>query len=74
MRCKPRPPPASKRFPGDALNVVALRAGAGGQAALAKLREIGADGRHFGAPDTVRLTLSNSTAEALGNATEKEKE
>lgn len=60
--------------PGDALNVVALRAGAGGQAALAKLRESGADGLHFGAPDTVRLALCNSTAEALGNATEKEKE
>ncbi len=50
---------------GDALNIVALKAGAGGEAALEKLRAIGADGRDFGAPDTVRLTVSNSTASAL---------
>ena len=57
---------------GGALNIMALRAGAGGEAALAALRESGADGAHFGAPDTVRLTVSNVTAEALHNAAEKE--
>ena len=51
---------------GGAVNIVALRAGAGGEAALEKLRGVGADGSHFGAPDTVRLTVSNSTANALG--------
>lgn len=50
---------------GGALNIVALRAGAGGEAALAKLRGVGADGADFGAPDTLRLTINNSTATAL---------
>ena len=59
---------------GGALNILALRAGAGGEAALAKLRESGADGAHFGAPDTVRLTISNAAAAALRDATEKETE
>ena len=59
---------------GGAVNIVALRAGAGGEAALEKLRGSGADGGHFGAPETVRLTISNSTATALGRATEKETE
>ncbi len=51
---------------GGALNIIALRAGASGEAALDKLRESGADGGDFGAPDTIRLTVSNSTATALG--------
>ena len=51
---------------GGAVNIVALRAGAGGEAALEKLRASGADGNHFGAPDVVRLTISHSTAAALG--------
>lgn len=51
---------------GGAVNFVALRAGAGGAAALEKLRAAGADGNDFGAPDVVRLTVSNSTATALG--------
>ena len=50
---------------GRAVNIVALRAGARGEAALDKVRGVGADGSHFGAPDTVRLTVSNSTATAL---------
>ena len=59
-------------IPGDALNIVALRGGAGGNAVLARLRDSGADGANFGAPDTVRLTVSKATAAALGHATEKE--
>ena len=51
---------------GGALNIVALRAGAGGEDALDKLRGVGSDGGHFGAPDTVRLTISKATAAALG--------
>ncbi len=50
---------------GGALNIVALRAGAGGEAALEKLRGVGADGADFGAPDTIRLTISAATASAL---------
>lgn len=59
---------------GGTVNIVALRAGAGGEAALENLRGSGADGGHFGAPDTVRLTISNSTATALSEAAEKETE
>jgi len=50
---------------GGAVNIVAVRAGTGGEAALEKLRDCGADGSHFGAPATVRLTVSKSTATAL---------
>ena len=50
---------------GGAVNIVAVRAGATGEAALEKLRAAGADGSHFGAPDTLRLTISKSTATAL---------
>ena len=52
--------------PGGAVNIIAVRAGAGGEAALDKLRGVGADGGDFGAPDTVRLTISNATAAAFG--------
>lgn len=57
---------------GGALNILAARVGAGGDTALSKLRESGADGGHFGAPDTLRLTVSNSTATALSATAEKE--
>ena len=50
---------------GGAVNIVAVRAGATDETALEKLRAAGADGSHFGAPDTVRLTVSNSTVTAL---------
>ena len=59
---------------GGALNILALRAGAGGEAALSQLRESSADGAHFGAPGTVRLTVNKATAEALSEAAEKERE
>ena len=50
---------------GAAMNIVALRAGAGSEAAFEKLRAAGFDGSHFGAPDVIRLTVSNSTLSAL---------
>ena len=54
--------------PGAAANIIALRPPNGVAAALAKLRAAGydaADGSLFGAPDLIRLTVSNSTANAL---------
>ena len=50
---------------GGAMNIVALRAGAGSEAAFEKLRKTGSDGIHFGAPDVIRLTVNNSTLTAL---------
>ena len=57
---------------GGALNIVALRAGAGAEAALERLRKSSADGGHFGAPDAIRLTINNSATEALYQAAKKE--
>ena len=53
---------------GAATNIIALRTATGAEAALAKLRSAGydaADGALFGAPDVIRLNVTNSTADAL---------
>ena len=56
----------SKSSPAAAMqHPVALRAGAGSEAAFEKLRAAGSDGIHFGAPDVIRLTVNNSTLTAL---------
>lgn len=53
---------------GAACNIIALRPPGGVDAALTDLRAAGydaADGALFGAPDIIRLTVSNSIADAL---------
>ena len=53
---------------GGAFNVIALRPDGGVAAAIARLRSAGydaADGRDFGAPDAIRLTVNDATERAL---------
>ena len=53
---------------GAAANIIALRMESGSEAALATLRAAGyeaTDGAFFGAPDVVRLNVTNTTADAL---------
>ncbi len=53
---------------GAASNIVALRMESGSEAALAKLRAAGyegTDGALFGAPDVIRLNVTNTTVDAL---------
>ena len=54
--------------PGAAANIIALRAPSSVGASMAKLQAAGyaaADGARFGAPDVIRLNVTNSTANAL---------
>lgn len=54
---------------GEAASIIALRTADGAEGAITRLRRAGyeaADGRAFGAPDVIRLNVSNSAIAALG--------